>query len=195
MNVFKSQTRAVELPRFHRPPAMRAQVSLSNLILGTLYVVLCMTLALVVPVAHAEPLFLSCKPSLDAHNGYRAKHCVPPLMWSVQLASSAQQWANRCDFNHDDQTPHGENLFWGTSGAYSPQAAVAAWYEEIAEYKFSAPDFSEQAGHFTQVVWRGSKQLGCGMATCRGNHFWVCRYSPPGNVTGQFSRNVPKTCP
>ena len=139
-------------PRIHRPPAMRAQIPFSNLILGTLNVGLCMTLALVVPVAHAEPLVPIMQAALDAHNGYRAKHCVPPLMWSVQLASSAQQWANRCDFNHDGQTPHGENLFWGTSGAYSPQAAVAAWYEEIAEYKFSAPDFSEQAGHFTQVV-------------------------------------------
>ena len=173
---------------------MRAQEHCSTFVSGTLGIGLCIMLALAARTAHAEPLTPVMQAVLDAHNAYRAKHCVPPLTWSVQLASSAQQWANRCDFNHDDHSPHGENLFWGTSGAYSPQAAVAAWYEEIADYNFSRPDFSEQAGHFTQVVWRGSKQLGCGMATCRGNHFWVCRYSPPGNVTGQFQRNVPKTC-
>jgi hypothetical protein len=37
------------------------------------------------------------------------------------LAVSAQVWANRCDFNHDYQSPHGENLFLGTAGAYSPR--------------------------------------------------------------------------
>jgi uncharacterized protein YkwD len=145
-------------------------------------------------LARAQTLPPVMQTVLDAHNAYRAKHCVPALTWSAQIAYSAQQWANRCDFNHDDQSPHGENLFWGTAGAYSPQAAVAAWYDEIAHYNFTKPAFSEKAGHFTQVVWTGSKQLGCGMATCRGNHFWVCRYSPPGNVTGQFSRNVSKTC-
>jgi pathogenesis-related protein 1 len=120
--------------------------------------------------------------------------CGGQVTWSAQLASAAQQWANRCDFNHDQQSPHGENLFWGTSGAYLPQAAVAAWYEEIAVYNFLRPGFTEQAGHFTQVVWSDSRQLGCGMAMCRGNHFWVCRYLPAGNVTGQFSRHVPKPC-
>jgi hypothetical protein len=53
---------------------------------------------------------------------------------------------------------------------------------------FALPDFNEQTGHFTQVIWRSSKQLGCGMALCRGNHFWVCRYSPAGNVGGQLGR-------
>ena len=36
-------------------------------------------------------------------------------------------------------------------------------------------------GHFTQLVWKGSTQIGCGVASCGGQNFWVCRYSPPGN--------------
>ena len=98
---------------------------------------------------------------LDAHNAYRAKHCVPALTWSTELAASAQQWANRCQFDHDDQSPHGENLFWGAVGAFSPRSAVTAWYEEIGEHDFSKPELDDQAGHFTQVVWRSTKQLGC----------------------------------
>jgi uncharacterized protein YkwD len=116
------------------------------------------------------------------------------LTWSGELAATAQQRARRCDFNHDDPSLHGENLFWGTAGAYSPQSAVASWYEEIAEYDFARPNFNGQTGHFTQIVWLSSKQLGCGMALCRSNPLLVCRYSPPGNVSGQFSRNVPKPC-
>jgi uncharacterized protein YkwD len=151
-------------------------------------------LFVVAKAALAEPLPPVMQAVLDAHNVYRAKHCVPPLTWSGALAASAQQWASRCDFNHDDQSQHGENLFWGTASAFSPTSAVVVWYEEIDEHNFSAPELGDQAGHFTQVVWRRSKQLGCGMASCRGNHFWVCRYSPPGNVGGQFARNVPKPC-
>ena len=34
------------------------------------------------------------KDCLKAHNEYRAKHRVPPLKWSAQLAADAQKWAN-----------------------------------------------------------------------------------------------------
>jgi hypothetical protein len=37
------------------------------------------------------------------------------------------------------------------------------------------------AGHFTQVVWKGSKQVGCGVAACGDKTYWVCRYTPTGN--------------
>ena len=152
------------------------------------------TLIVLARAASADPLPPAMQAVLDAHNAYRAKHCVPALTWSTELASSAQQWANRCQFDHDDQSPHGENLFWGAVGAFSPRSAVTAWYEEIGEHDFSKPERDDQAGHFTQVVWRSTKQLGCGIAACRGSHFWVCRYSPPGNVGGQHARNVPKPC-
>ena len=48
------------------------------------------------------------KEVLDAHNAYRAKHWVPALTWSTALAASAKQWANRCQFDHDD--PNGKVL-------------------------------------------------------------------------------------
>lgn len=130
---------------------------------------------------------------LSAHNAYRAKHCVAPLTWSATLAAAAQKWANGCSLTHSGGG-YGENLWWGTAGAFSPQNVVASWYNEIAAYNFSAPDFSPQTGHFTQVVWKGSKELGCGRALCQGKDSWVCLYSPAGNVLGQFPQNVPKLC-
>lgn len=33
------------------------------------------------------------KDCLKAHNEYRAKHGVPPLKWSAELAADAQEWA------------------------------------------------------------------------------------------------------
>ena len=47
-------------------------------------------------------------------------------------------------------------------------------------------------GHFTQVVWKGSKKLGVGFAlTGDGRSLYVvAQYSPSGNYIGQFGQNV-----
>ena len=49
-------------------------------------------------------------------------------------------------------------------------------------------------GHFTQVVWKGSKELGIGKATGKKNGMYctyiVGRYRPPGNFQGKFQQNV-----
>jgi uncharacterized protein YkwD len=128
---------------------------------------------------------------LDAHNADRARHCTPPLTWSPEIAATAQRWAERCVFDHDYKSDFGENLAWGTR--LSAREAVQLWYEEISEYNYASPGFGP-AGHFTQVIWRGSRQLGCGKAICQGEVFWVCRYSPPGNVDDEFPANVSRVC-
>ena len=49
----------------------------------------------------------------------------------------------------------------------------------------------ENVGHFTQVVWKSSKELGVGKATSRsGRIYVVANYYPPGNYQGQFAQNV-----
>ncbi len=131
--------------------------------------------------------------TLDKHNQLRAKHCVPPLAWSAGLAATAQQWANACDFRHSSNGL-GENLAMGTSGAFPPDAQIQSWYDEIGQYDFAAGRFTSGTGHFTQVIWRSSTELGCGVATCGGQDLLVCNYSPPGNYSGEFQANVPERC-
>ena len=47
------------------------------------------------------------------------------------------------------------------------------------------------AGHFTQVVWKGSQDVGVGKATARdGKVIVVANYRPAGNMMGRFSDNV-----
>lgn len=134
-----------------------------------------------------------------AHNRVRAKHCAGPLTWSSKLAIYAQQWADTlkskgCAFGHSGGQ-YGENLAAGTEGVLDPEATVAMWYDEIKLYKFPDGGFSMQTGHFTQLVWRGTTQVGCGHAQCNGNDIWVCEYDPPGNWDGEYRTNVlPKGC-
>ena len=49
-------------------------------------------------------------------------------------------------------------------------------------------------GHFTQVVWKDSRQLGCGKQTCtiNGNTgvYWACRHSPLGNFNADNISNL-----
>jgi hypothetical protein len=59
----------------------------------------------------------------------------------------------------------------------------------------SAPSPPGTCLHYTQLVWRASTTLGCGVRQCStGSPFgpqfpnwtiWVCRYQPAGNVGGQ----------
>jgi pathogenesis-related protein 1 len=138
------------------------------------------------------------KQQLDEHNLLRAKHCSPALTWSAELAAGAQAWADRCEFEHSaGGGAYGENLFAGTNT--TAIEAVDGWYSEIKSYDFAAPGSSQGTGHFTQLVWKNSTQLGCGMARC-GNIFptfggawlYVCRYAPPGNMNGadEYQKNV-----
>ena len=135
------------------------------------------------------------KQFIAAHNEVRAKHCAPPLTWSKKLADVAQNWANTlrdkgCVFGHSPGAKYGENLAAGTEGALDPSSTVAMWYDEIKGYKFPNGGFSMTTGHFTQTVWRSTKQVGCGHVTCKGNDIYVCNYDPPGNVTNAFATNV-----
>ncbi len=136
---------------------------------------------------------------VDAHNTVRDKHCAPPLTWSPKLAAVAQKWADTlrdkgCAFGHSGG-PYGENLAAGTEGVLDPEATVKMWYGEIAKYHFPDGGFSMETGHFTQVVWRGTTQVGCGHASCKGNDIWVCNYDPAGNWDGQYPENVrPASC-
>ncbi|MDY0042555.1 MAG: CAP domain-containing protein [Desulforhabdus sp.] len=130
---------------------------------------------------------------LQAHNNYRALHGAPAVTWSDTIAANAQDWANSCPSGHSS-TGYGENMAAGSYGyALTPQNVVDLWYAEEPLYDYNNPGYSPDTGHFTQVVWKSTTQIGCGCKTgCTGG-YWsvcVCQYNPRGNVTTQFAENV-----
>lgn len=153
------------------------------------------------PGASAGPLSGSVADELvAAHNEVRAAvgeppdyrgtwEPLPPVRWSGEVAASAQAWADHlrdrsgCALLHDGRSPHGENLAAGRG--LSPSGAVRLWASEKDRHTFE-PARSLVAAHYTQIVWRDSVEIGCGMARCAdGVRVLCCRYSPPGNVLGR----------
>ncbi len=71
-------------------------------------------------------------------------------------------------------------------------------YEEVCKpgYNFESGGFSGGTGHFTQVVWKGSTELGIGRGTSQQNGMYctyvVGRYRPAGNMIGDFDKEVKK---
>ncbi|PBL00780.1 PR-1-like protein [Armillaria gallica] len=133
---------------------------------------------------------------LEGHNTIRAQHGAADLTWSDELAGKAQQWANGCVFKHSGGSlgSFGENLAAGTGSGYDISSAIKSWTDEASSYDPNNP----VASHFTQVVWKATSQVGCAVQSCDGifaasfgkASYYVCEYSPAGNVIGQFAENV-----
>ena len=136
---------------------------------------------------------------LAAHNNERGRLGVPALEWDNSLAADARVWADELAatgrFEHSPDEPgkplQGENLWAGTPRAFSPEAMVGLWRAEKSDYRPGIfPNNSrsgdvEKVGHYTQLIWRESRRVGCATAVGRYEEFLVCRYSEAGNVTGQ----------
>lgn len=110
------------------------------------------------------------------------------MTWNSGLASYAQQYLDNsnCVFAHSGG-PYGENIAIGYD---TIDAAQDAWYNEEDLYDYAAGQFGESTGHFTQMVWKGSNEIGCATVDCSGRTFLACEYYPRGNIIGEFTENV-----
>lgn len=137
---------------------------------------------------------------LDMHNKARKEVGVPPLVWSKTLSTYAQHWANylsakpkifhsKCvDFTG---RPVGENIYWSSSyDIHNTTDAFNAWYSEKNNYSYSkvkARSGKNMVGHYTQIVWRYTKEVGMGIAkTPSGGLVVVTSYFPAGNVIDEY---------
>ncbi|KAG8192347.1 hypothetical protein JTE90_002167 [Oedothorax gibbosus] len=140
---------------------------------------------------------------LRIHNHYRADHGSPCLHLSTEVSAFSQKWADRLakedHFHHSNHPKYGENLFVSYMSDNSLPMATAkevveSWYAEQKFYPFGCHitrDIIYKAGHFTQVIWRNSRELGIGRSISRTNRVYVvANYFPAGNVFNKFEDNV-----
>jgi pathogenesis-related protein 1 len=165
------------------------------------------------PLATGGPPAGFATAMVDAHDAVRAGATpapsppLPPLLWSEDVAATAQAWADGCDYAHNPRLGEhslGENIAaTAPPGARAGPDIVALWASEAPFYDLAAntcaatdPDNTAgTCGHYTQLVWRSTTAVGCAVRTCTSRSpfgaaspawdFWVCDYAPPGNVVGQ----------
>jgi pathogenesis-related protein 1 len=122
---------------------------------------------------------------------------------------------NGCRMRHNpDLQDHGQNLFWagprrevtvtrsGQTGEIvdrevrtsvqeiTAQDVVESWASEKQWYDYEADECrapeGESCGHYTQIVWADTTEVGCGMSVCEDKgQIWTCDYYPAGNIVGQ----------
>lgn len=133
---------------------------------------------------------------LDVHNSERRLVGAPPLAWNGDLAQDVKTWADHLAasgrFEHAN-TADGENLWMGSASAYTYAQMAQTWADEKARFKNGVfPDVSTDGnwanvGHYTQMIWSTTTEIGCAKATGNNWDILVCRYRKPGNTYGQKS--------
>jgi len=131
------------------------------------------------------------------------------LVWNDELAEVAQRWVDQCTNGHDknrrtEEFSHvGQNWAWQGSWKIDDQAELAPimverWYDEVKDMttkalKAYSSNKAETGatgviGHYTQVVWADTAEVGCGYMTSDKNgsieSVLVCNYGPGGNYLG-----------
>ncbi|NXD29191.1 PI16 inhibitor, partial [Spelaeornis formosus] len=137
---------------------------------------------------------------LDEHNKYRSQ-VSPPAMammrmtWDKELEDLAQSYAEKCIWDHNkERGRRGENLF-AMAPILELEFAVEDWNGEEKFYNLTTSTCvpGQMCGHYTQVVWSNTHQIGCGAHFCEkidgleteNMHLLVCNYYPPGNMKGK----------
>lgn len=153
--------------------------------------------AATVVVAYLIPPAIAAEPTemagvVATHNKERTLVGVPPLAWSEELADLAKSWANKladsCTIRHRHPGAAGQNILVMNGDVLPPaRIAIRSWASERQYYddRKGRCVTRQECGHYTQVVWRGSKSVGCAVAPCKqGGAVLVCEYDPAGNVVG-----------
>lgn len=128
---------------------------------------------------------------LAVHNRARRAVGVPDLHWSARVAGVARRWASHlqaegCPMRHSGNPDYGENLAWISGRRMRATEAAELWLGEARDYDRAANACAPGriCGHYTQMVWRSTRSLGCAAARCAEAEVWVCNYDPPGNYVG-----------
>ena len=141
---------------------------------------------------------------VDVHNAYRFEVGVSDITWSAKLAAIAQKYANvlknklKCKMKHSGAEGMGENLYWASPLIHSKKGSSVqqitskqvadAWGSEKTDYSYASNTCAKGkvCGHYTQMVWNSTTEVGCASAVCNDkSQVWVCNYHPAGNYIGQ----------
>jgi len=135
---------------------------------------------------------------LAMHNRERAAVGAPPLTWDPALATAAASYGptlaglRRLAHSPRETRPgQRENLAMGSSGYYRLEDLVGFWVEEKRHFQPGLFPHVSRTGrwtdvaHYTQMIWKGTTNVGCALHNGGDRSYLICRYSPPGNADGR----------
>ncbi|XP_071957736.1 uncharacterized protein [Antedon mediterranea] len=155
------------------------------------------------------------------HNSYRRRVPGPAsdmeeMKWDDDLAAMSKAYAEQCVWEHGnpdwDTNYHyiGQNLAWSSSRARqtSPSFMLSLWNNERKYYNIltNACQENQMCGHYTQMVWASTKNVGCAInfcqslfdpasgATHKNANYLVCNYGEGGNVVGRKPYSIGEPC-
>ena len=132
------------------------------------------------------------------HNTLRKKHDAPELIEDPKLNDIADEYAINLLKNQGQIEEIYKERFFGENaiitGNNNATQIFKKWEDERERYDFKKSKFTKDTSHFTQIVWKETKQIGIGFCFDKENNNYslVFLYDPPGNTLGNFSKNVTK---
>lgn len=139
---------------------------------------------------------------LENHNYHRKRHQVGNLKRNSEIEKIAQEYSEKMASKNSmvpsgniyNNTSLGENLYYARASLdeiVNGTNVSESWYKEVIYYDFSHSGNKELSRNFTQLVWKGTEQIGCGAACSKSNDCYVaCNYYPKGNYLSEFGSNV-----
>lgn len=124
---------------------------------------------------------------LDAQNNIRTQLKLTKFTWNCEMADYAQEWANRGIFEHRSNNKFGENIYVSSNGDVTLTNVVEKWVTERDFWNNNTGVCKDGkiCSHYTQIIWRATKQIGCGInrnVSGKWKVLLVCNYDPPGDV-------------
>ncbi|MCK5854252.1 MAG: hypothetical protein KAG56_03460, partial [Sulfurovaceae bacterium] len=144
----------------------------------------------------------------NEHNKKRRNHFLDSdISYSIKLEREAQRYANilanNGRFEHDPQNHKngfGENLYANSQNqVLTIFNAITPWYDDEKPYYHYDDGSCDEGrfsngqdimcGHYTQIIWQNSKEVGCASAqykvgNFKGGYVYVCKYQKAGNIVG-----------
>ena len=123
--------------------------------------------------------------SLRETNKARQLVGVGPVSWDNKLAASAYAVSKSlsdagCILKHSGKSGVGENLYMtGRSSPFSFRDAVSLWYKERVSWRRGI------LNHFTQLVWKDTRKIGCAKSVNPRKNCEIVTYWPQGNIIGR----------
>ena len=136
--------------------------------------------------------------ALIKHNEFRNKHNIAELQNNPQLNEIAQECAENLHNKNNNKNylvNIYNNSFLGQnviiSKKMSPEDICLKWYNEGANYDYKSYKYQKGKGHFTQIIWKKTKEVGFGFYIDNENIFYgVAVYYPGGNILGEYEENI-----